>query len=121
MGVVHLIALSCGKKYVGHMGRCLNECLKEHHYRVNTAVQGHLGIHCRNCDCKLEFKKCTVVAKHHQELTRDISEANLMHQLRDVCVSMPSVALTKNHISGSNAIGRVIVVRCAFVIMSMYF
>lgn len=76
--------------------RCSNERLKEH---VSTTVQSHLGIHCINRVCKLEIKECTVVAKHHQELTHDIIEANIMHQLHDVCVSVPSVALTKKEIA----------------------
>ena len=75
------------------------ERLKEHHYHVTTAVQGHLGIHCRDCGCKPEFEKCAVVAKHREQLTREIIEANQIQQLGDLCVSMPSVALTKKEIA----------------------
>lgn len=83
---------------VKQTGRCLNERLKKHHYHVNSAVQGHLGIQCGDRGCRPECEKCTIVVKHRQQLTREIIEANKMQMLGEQCTSMPLSALTQKEI-----------------------
>lgn len=102
-GVVYVISLTCGKKYVGQTGRCLNERLKEHYYNVNTAVQGHLGIHCRDCGCVPVFNKCEIIYRHREQLTREIVEAEQIQRLGELCISVPSVALSNNELRYLNA------------------
>lgn len=97
-GVVYSLPLSCGKRYIGQTGRCLNERLKEHAYSVSSTVSGHLGIHCRDCGCVPEFHLCAVVKRHRDQLTREILEALEIAKLGDACVSRPSVALSEKEV-----------------------
>ena len=92
--VVYSIPLSCGKQYVGQTGRCLNDRLREHSYNVNRVVSGHLGIHCRDCGCDADFKKCIVIGRSVNALTREIMEAEMIARLGEDCVSAPSVFLS---------------------------
>lgn len=62
-GAVYSVPLSCGKKYVGQTGRCLNERLKEHHYNVLKLISGHLGLLCGDCGCSTIFSGTVVIAK----------------------------------------------------------
>ncbi|CAN7996104.1 unnamed protein product [Ixodes hexagonus] len=52
-GVVYQIPLSCGKKYIGQTGRCLNVRLREHHQKVNGVRDGHLSCHCQDAGANL--------------------------------------------------------------------
>lgn len=93
-GVVYSLPLTCGKRYVGQTGRCLNDRLREHAYSVSTTVSGHLGIHCRDCGCLPDFQRCEIVKRHRDQLTREILEAVEIARLGAACVSSPSVALS---------------------------
>lgn len=62
-GVVHDLPLDCGNRYISQTGRCLPECLREHHNNVKNKVDGHLAIHCSAlaaCKC---FKVASSLAK----------------------------------------------------------
>lgn len=91
-----MISLSCGKKYIGKTGRCLNGHFKEHFYNANTTVQDNLGTYCRDCGCQPDFKKSTIVSKHREQLTQEITEVDKVQQRGDLCISMPSAALSEN-------------------------
>ncbi|XP_075737707.1 uncharacterized protein LOC142777277 [Rhipicephalus microplus] len=95
VGVVYLIPLTCGCIYVGQTGRCINDRLREHRNNVHNVVQGHLGIHCRDCGCTPLFDQCSILARHRDQLTREIIEAEKIHLLGDKCVSTSSIALSQ--------------------------
>ncbi|XP_049528721.1 LOW QUALITY PROTEIN: uncharacterized protein LOC125947615 [Dermacentor silvarum] len=103
-GVVYMIPLSCGKKYVGQTGRCINDRLREHHNNVYNTIQGHLGIHCRDHGCKPYFDKSEVLARHNSQLTREIIEADFIRKFDSSCVSSPSIALSSREIAYLNNI-----------------
>ncbi|CAN8029037.1 unnamed protein product, partial [Ixodes persulcatus] len=98
-GVVYSLPLSCGRRYVGQTGRCLNDGLREHSYNVTSMVSGHLGIHCRDCSCQPQFQQCEVVKRHRDQLTREILEALEIERLGVMCVSSPSVASSRKDIN----------------------
>lgn len=93
-GVVYAIPLTCGRKYVGQTGRCLNERLREHYYSVQTTVSGHLGIHVRDCECRPLFENTAVLARSRDQRVREIIEAEEIKRSGDACVSMPSLHLS---------------------------
>lgn len=93
-GVVYSIPLSCGRRYVGQTGRCLNDRLREHRYNVFKVVSGHLGVHCRDCGCIPAFERCQVVFKNKDRVTREIIEARDITRLGPDCVSAPSIVLS---------------------------
>lgn len=92
-GVVYSIPLSCGRTYVGQTGRCLNKRLLEHKYNVTVRISGHLGIHCRDCECAPQFNNTKVLRRSSDKVTREIMEAQNIVKLQDSCVSAPSIAL----------------------------
>lgn len=96
--VVYEIPLTCGKKYVGQTGRCLNERLREHNNNVHKSLQGHLGLHCRNCGCQPKFRETKVVARHNNQMTHAITEASEIVCLGDDCACMASLGLTQKEI-----------------------
>lgn len=93
-GVVYFVPLSCVREYVGQTGTCLNDRLREHFYNTHRVVAGHLGIHCRDCGCIAHFENCSVIGRSRDALTREIMEAERIAQLKDKCVSSPSIALS---------------------------
>ncbi|CAN7984562.1 unnamed protein product, partial [Ixodes hexagonus] len=93
-GVVYSIPLSCGRRYVGQTGRCVNDRLREHRYSVFKVVSGHLGVHCRDCGCTPAFDKCQVVFRNKDRVTREIIEARDIARLGQDCVSAPSLVLS---------------------------
>ncbi|XP_077564343.1 uncharacterized protein LOC144179781 [Haemaphysalis longicornis] len=48
--VVYEIPLSCGKRYIGQTGRCLNDRLREHCANVRNGSSGWLAHHCSMCE-----------------------------------------------------------------------
>lgn len=103
-GVVYSLPMSCGKKYIGQTGRCLNKRLKEHSDNVaRVATSGHVAKHCRDCSaeddsedkCEPMYRQCSVIGKHRDTLTREIIEAAMIIRLQDECISAPSVALSQ--------------------------
>lgn len=92
--VVYSIPLSCGRRYVGQTGQCLNDRLREHKYNVSRVVSGHLGLHCRDCCCAPVFDKCEVISKNKDKLAREIIEAREIGRLGQNCVSIPSLSLS---------------------------
>lgn len=91
---VYSILLSCGRRYIGKTGRCLNDRLREHSYNVFKVVSGHLGVHCRDCGCIPAFEGCQVVFKNKDSVTREIIEARDIARLGPDCVSSPSLVLS---------------------------
>lgn len=76
--VVYQIPLSWGNVYIGQTGRCLNDRLREHYYNVNSAIQGNLGMRCRDCGCTPIFDRCKILARCKSSLTQEtIEEADI--------------------------------------------
>lgn len=98
-GIVYDIPLSCGKRYVGQSGRCLNERLREHKNNLRTFTGSNLALHCKECGCVPFLDKCSIVARHRDQLTREIIEAARIAALDDKCVSKPSISLSKRELA----------------------
>lgn len=105
-GVVYSLPLSCGKRYIGQTGRCLNERLKEHEYNVScVAISGHVAKHCRHCKgneddddtyvCAPNYHESAVLEKNRDSLAREIIEAHLIGRLPEECISASSIALSE--------------------------
>lgn len=73
--VVYNIPLTCGKKYVGQNGRCLNVHLRKHQSSLKGSQYSHFAVHCRDCKCRPELGDTFIVDKHKKRLTREIIEA----------------------------------------------
>lgn len=97
-GVIYSFPLTCGKRYVGQTGRCLNDRLREHNCNAINANSGHLGIHCRDCGCSPLLGNCTVLGRSNNKLTREIIEAASIDLLDGVCVSTPSISLSRKEL-----------------------
>lgn len=95
---VYSIPLACGKQYVGQSGRCLNDQLREHRNNADKTIKGHLGIHCRHCECRPHFDRIRIVARHEDQLTREIIEAYQIVSLKGNSVSSASLALPKKEL-----------------------
>lgn len=59
-------------------GRCINDRLGEHRNSVINFAK-HLGIHCRDCGCFPFLEKTEALARSHDPLTQEITEAREMH------------------------------------------
>lgn len=102
-GIVYSLPLSCGKRYIGQSGRCINDRLREHKNLVGkTAISGHLSMHCRTCACEPLFGQCSVIGKEKDKLTREVIEAYEIDRQKDSCVSAPSVTLSTKEIEFLN-------------------
>lgn len=71
--------------------------LREHN-NVYKSVQGHLGLHCRDCGCQPDFRGTKVIARHNNHMTCEIIEASEIICLKDQCISMASLALTQKEL-----------------------
>ncbi|XP_077514106.1 uncharacterized protein LOC144124980 [Amblyomma americanum] len=98
-GIVYDIPLSCGKRYVGQSGRCLNERLREHNNNLRTLTGSNLALHCKECGCVPYLDKCSIFARHRDQLTREVIEAARIAALQDKCVSKPSISLSKRELA----------------------
>ncbi|CAN7998710.1 unnamed protein product, partial [Ixodes hexagonus] len=96
--VVYSFPLSCGKLYIGQTGRCLNDRLREHKNIFTNKNSGHLGIHGRDCGCSVLLNNCAVLGRHHNQLTREIIEAENIEKHNDRCVSTPSLTLSQKEL-----------------------
>ncbi|CAN7942713.1 unnamed protein product [Ixodes hexagonus] len=98
-GVVYRIPLSCDRCYVGQTGRCLNDRLREHSYSLSATVGGLLPIHCRDCKCRPDFGRVTILGKQKDRVTREIIEAFHIACHGGSCVSEPSLTLSGEEMS----------------------
>ncbi|CAN7938872.1 unnamed protein product [Ixodes hexagonus] len=98
-GVVYMIPFSCGKKYIGQTGRCLNDRLREHNLNVNNHRDGHLSVHCHDCGCRPLFNTCAILARHKDKTVREIIEADMIKQSGAQCVSVASIDLLDNEVA----------------------
>lgn len=100
--VVYEIPLSCGKRYIGQTGRCVNDRLREHSSNVKNGSGGWLAHHCSTCHhkphCEPLFDKCIIIGKNKDRLTREIIEAEKIDRLQSHCVSTPSVSLSQKEL-----------------------
>lgn len=96
--VVYEIPLSCGKRYIGQTGRCINDRLREHSGNVKNGSGGWLAHHCSTCGCKPLFDKCIIIRKNKDRLTREIMEAEKIERLKSQCMSTPSVSLSQKEV-----------------------
>ncbi|XP_077516777.1 uncharacterized protein LOC144127755 [Amblyomma americanum] len=98
-GVVYEIKLTCGSRYIGQAGRCLNERLLEHNNNVRSiASSGFLAKHCHRCNhkpaCIPDLHGCKILARNKCTITREIIEARAIAKAEDSCVSTPSILLS---------------------------
>uniref|UniRef100_A0A6B0V7L1 Putative tick transposon n=1 Tax=Ixodes ricinus TaxID=34613 RepID=A0A6B0V7L1_IXORI len=53
--VICNIPLTCGRRYIGQTGRCINERTREHANNLKSSTTtGHPAAHCRECTCNGE-------------------------------------------------------------------
>lgn len=74
-GVVYQIPLSCGNKYIGQTGRCVNDRLRAHRLGVRNYRDGHLSDHCQRCKC-VPFSESKILVRHKEKTVREIVEAD---------------------------------------------
>lgn len=98
-GVVYEIPFSCGHVYVGQTGRCLNIRLREHHSSLKGAPSTHLALHSRQCGCSPMWKETSVLFRHRERVTREITEAYVIERQGSKCVSQPSLLLHQKELS----------------------
>lgn len=91
--VVYCIPFSCGRKYIGQTGRCLNIRLREHFSSLKGSPYSHLAMHCRQCGCQPLLTDTTVVYRNRNKVSREIVEAFLIQKNDLDCVSQPSLSL----------------------------
>ncbi|CAN7938287.1 unnamed protein product, partial [Ixodes hexagonus] len=91
--VVYQIPLSCGNKYIGQTGRCVNDRLREHKLKVGNYRDGHLSDHCQSCKCVPLFSECKILARHKEKTVREIIEADEIKKGGAACVSVASIDL----------------------------
>lgn len=94
--VVYKFPLSCNSVYIGQTGRCINDRLREHNYNANNKISssGFLAIHCKSCGCKPLLDRCIIIGRSHNQVTREIIEADAILKCEKLCVSTPSLALS---------------------------
>lgn len=98
--VVYCIPLSCGKKYVGQTGCCLNDRLRQHNNNVKNSFGSNLAIHCSKCrNCAPLLNQCHIIGRSRDQLTREIIEAQNIASLGSTCVSSPSISLSKKELA----------------------
>lgn len=95
-GVMHQIPLSCGKKYIGQKGRCLNDRLRVHSLNFNNYQDGDLYVHCQYCGCKPLLNTCTVHTRLKDKAARDIIKADVIERSGACYVNIASIDLTDN-------------------------
>ncbi|XP_042145540.1 uncharacterized protein LOC121835424 [Ixodes scapularis] len=101
-GVVYSIPLSCGDRYIGQTGRCLNTRLREHVLEVSRASDDTfhpIVVHQRLCtNCEARFQDTCTIGRHKNKLGREIIEAyKIAHD--DHNIAAPSLALSRNEIN----------------------
>lgn len=95
VAVVYMFSLTCGKKYVGHSGRCVNKRLREHELSLGCNTPSHLATHCRECSCEPVFSDRIILARDRSELNREMIEAFHIRILGSACVSQASIVLSQ--------------------------
>lgn len=70
--VVHEIPLSCGMSYVGHMGHCVNNRVREHALVVKNKSGAHQSAHVTSCGCTLSFMQIRILGKSEIKVAREI-------------------------------------------------
>lgn len=95
-GMVYSIPLKqCKRQHIGQTRRCVNDRLCKHHNNVEIADNRHVGAHCIDCGCYPDLRKCSMIYKSKNRLTREIVEAYEIYSDENTRVSYPSVPLTK--------------------------
>uniref|UniRef100_A0A6G4ZW52 Putative tick transposon n=1 Tax=Rhipicephalus microplus TaxID=6941 RepID=A0A6G4ZW52_RHIMP len=89
---------SCGLAYVGTTKRDINQKLKEHHNKVQKAIDGHSVINCKECGCVPYFDNTCLLYRDGDLITRLIVEAAEMTRDNFECVSAPSISLTQKEL-----------------------
>lgn len=75
-GVVYEIPLRCSHCwYLEQTGHCPNDFFREHYKNVKQMHGSNLPLHLRSCNCTLNFNQVTVITKHADQRSQDISEA----------------------------------------------
>lgn len=78
-GALYKTPLSCGCVYIGQMGRCINDMLREHFNLANGTPSQYMSVHCCCCACKAFWDRVFIEAKHKEKTSRELHEAFLVH------------------------------------------
>lgn len=82
--VICNIPLTCGRRYIGETGQCINERTREHANNLKSSTTGHLATHCRECTCNAESWDATETSSHG---------ALAIGEMKENCISSPSILL----------------------------
>src|SRR5690606_1789559 len=93
-GVVYSAPFSCGSKYVGQTGKCVNVRLSQHKMNVSTPLgkQGHVPEHILECGCSEAFRKSQILYSSHRRTEREVVEAVWIRKEKDI-ISAPSLVI----------------------------
>ncbi|XP_042149994.1 uncharacterized protein LOC121838063, partial [Ixodes scapularis] len=103
---VYSIPMSCGAKYIGQTGRCLNDRVREHANEIKKAASDTSEIcyhpiakHTSECSepCSADLPSTTRIGGHASRYGREIMEAFAMHYSRSNFGS-PSIGLSRREI-----------------------
>lgn len=87
--VVYQISFLCGRMYMGHTGRCLNDRLHECHAALGSSSPGHLANHCSRCDCSPEFGWTEILSSYSGRVAREIGKARHIRKEASGCTTAP--------------------------------
>lgn len=99
VGGVYRIPLSCGREYIGHTGRCVNERADEHALLLRSFSGGHLPVHCVTCLCVPKSKSIAVLGRAADRTARELLEAYEIGKAGSRCISQTSYYLHKKEIA----------------------
>mgnify|MGYP006975185954 CR=1 FL=1 len=98
---VYAIPLSCGARYIGQTGRCLNDRQREPQMEDERAAsdsQHPIVIHGRKCPgCAPDFAGTTAMGGHCERVGREIIEARRV-ATSPQNISTPSISLSRKEI-----------------------
>lgn len=97
--VIYKLPFTCGKVYVSHTRRCLNDRLREHRASLSDTPFGHLAIHCARCGGVPEFHRKEEVGSYRGKVARDILEVYQINKEGIQCVCGPILVLVDDGVT----------------------
>lgn len=99
VGMVYQISLSGNRVYIGQIGRCLQDGLREHSASLNASPSGNVMVHVSRCECKPSFDNVQILGRSKDKLTHEILEAFCIFNSEiDMRISRPSVNLLEREL-----------------------
>lgn len=84
--VVYQTPLSYGKTYVGQIGHCVNDRMREQK-QFKKDMNTHLSAHCKSCSCKPRFSEVRIPGMSRDKTARELLEAYHIQISGQACVS----------------------------------